>query len=147
MESDEEEVWVVAGRRSLVVWCERSVGYVLTSHPAVLASIEQAATTAGAEILVDQDAHDAVGAQSKQATLISRTGIQGHYTKTRLVPFGEYIPFRPVLAWLTRISRAAPTNVVPGSGARVLRVILPGGQRLTVGVLICFESAFPDMSR
>ena len=63
------------------------------------------------------------------------------------MPFGEYIPFRPVLGWLTHISRAAPRNVVPGTGARVLHATLPGGQRLTFGVLICFESAFPDMSR
>jgi apolipoprotein N-acyltransferase len=63
------------------------------------------------------------------------------------VPFGEYIPFRSVLGWLTKISRAAPTNVQPGTGAHVLRATVPGGQPLTFGVLICFESAFPDMSR
>jgi apolipoprotein N-acyltransferase len=63
------------------------------------------------------------------------------------VPFGEYIPFRSLLGWLTKISRAAPKNVVPGSGARVLRATLPDGRPLTLGVLICFESAFPDMSR
>jgi apolipoprotein N-acyltransferase len=28
-----------------------------------------------------------------------------------------------------------------------MRVTTPGGHRVTVGVLICFESAFPDMSR
>ena len=34
-----------------------------------------------------------------------------------------------------------------GHGAQVLDATLPGGHRLTIGVLICFESAFPDMSR
>ena len=63
------------------------------------------------------------------------------------MPFGEYIPFRPVLGWLTTISRAAAQNVVPGTGAHVLHATLPGGQPLTIGPLICFESAFPDMSR
>jgi apolipoprotein N-acyltransferase len=63
------------------------------------------------------------------------------------VPFGEYIPFRQVLGWLSKISRAAAQNVVPGTGAHVLHALLPGGRPVTIGVLICFESAFPDMSR
>jgi apolipoprotein N-acyltransferase len=37
--------------------------------------------------------------------------------------------------------------MVPGNGAHVLRVTEPDGQPLTIGPLICFESAFPDMSR
>ena len=38
--------------------------------------------------------------------------------------------------------------MIPGAGARTLTVTTtPDGQPLTIGVLICFESAFPDMSR
>jgi apolipoprotein N-acyltransferase len=136
-----------SGRASLFVWGESSVGYDLTSHPGYRADIERLARQAGAEILVNQDAIDPAGATSKQATLVSATGITGKYVKTRLVPFGEYIPFRSVLGWLTKISRAAPTNVQPGTGAHVLRATVAGGRPLTFGALICFESAFPDMSR
>jgi apolipoprotein N-acyltransferase len=63
--------------------------------------------------------------------------------KTRLVPFGEYIPMRWALGWLTRISRAAGQDRVPGTGAEVLRT---SGQ-VPFGPLICFESAFPDLGR
>jgi apolipoprotein N-acyltransferase len=37
--------------------------------------------------------------------------------------------------------------MVPGYGAHPLQVTEPGGRTLTIGPLICFESAFPDMSR
>jgi apolipoprotein N-acyltransferase len=137
----------VAGRAELYVWGESSVGYNLATRPRYLSAIERLSARAGAEILVDQDAQNAAGAQSKQAALISPAGVRGRYVKTRLVPFGEYIPLRSALGWLTKISRAAPTNVQPGTGAHVLRATLPDGRPLTFGVLICFESAFPDMSR
>jgi apolipoprotein N-acyltransferase len=136
-----------AGRADLYVWGESSVGYDLDYRPGYLSAIERLSARVGAEILVDQDADNAAGVHSKQALLISPAGVRGRYIKTRLVPFGEYIPLRSALGWLSKISRAAATNVQPGTGAKVLRATLPGGRPLTFGVLICFESAFPDMSR
>jgi apolipoprotein N-acyltransferase len=136
-----------AHRADLYVWGESSVGFYLADRPAYAAAIEKLSGTAGAQILLNQDAVNSAGATSKQAVLMSRRGVQGSYVKTRLVPFGEYIPFRSALGWLDKISKAAPANIVAGDGAHVLDATLPGGRRLPVGVLICFESAFPDMSR
>jgi apolipoprotein N-acyltransferase len=137
----------VSGRADLVVWGESSVGYDLGEHPALLASVERDSRSAGADVVVSQDAENKAGAHIKQALIVTGTGTGGSYTKTRLVPFGEYIPFRSVLGWLSKISRAAAENVVTGTGAHVLRASIPRSPPLTFGVLICFESAFPDMSR
>ena len=133
-------------RPDLIVWGESSVAYHLDSDPSLLRGIERISAEKKTEILVNQDSvHD--GDKSKVAVLVGPHGIAGTYTKTRLVPFGEYIPFRGALSWLTSISRAAPVNMVPGNGAHVLPVTEPDGRPLTIGPLICFESAFPDMSR
>lgn len=129
----------------MIVWGESSVGYDLYRDPALLARLRR--LSASAPLLVSQDALSPAGAKSKVAVLIDPGGIAGTYVKTRLVPFGEYIPFRSLLGWLSSISRAAPLNMIAGTGAHVLRTTLPDGRPLTFGVLICFESSFPDMSR
>jgi apolipoprotein N-acyltransferase len=142
------------GRPDLVVWGESSVGFDLRTDARLLHRLQALSGRAGVQILASQDAVSPAGQQSKVAVLIGANGIDGEYVKSRLVPFGEYIPFRSDLGWLTRISKAAPQNMVTGAGAVVLQATPPGpasasdaAPRLPIGVLICFESAFPDMSR
>jgi apolipoprotein N-acyltransferase len=132
----------------LIVWGESSVAVDLSQPSSAprLRQLEALSATDGAQLLVNQDSV-INGNHSKVALLIGRNGIDGRYVKTRLVPFGEYIPFRGELGWLTKISKAASENMIPGTGAHDLQVTTPTGPPLTIGVLICFESAFPDMSR
>jgi apolipoprotein N-acyltransferase len=136
----------LTGHPDLIVWGESSIAYDLRHYHGQLARLRALSAARGAQILVNQDSL-IPGGKSKVAVLVGRGGIAATYTKTRLVPFGEYIPFRQQLGWLTRISKAAPVNMLPGTGARVMTATLPGGRRLPIGVLICFEAAFPDMSR
>ena len=136
-----------AARPDLIVWGESSVAYNLHTHPWQLSQLRALSARMGAEILVNQDAPHGQGHISKVATLVSPAGIQASYVKTRLVPFGEYIPFRRALGWLTSVSRAASSNRIPGTGEHLLTVTGHGMRPLPIGVLICFESAFPDMSR
>ncbi len=133
----------LAGRRpDLVVWGESSVGQDLDSHPEVLARLTQLSRRVGADILVNVDARAADGRIRKSAVLVGAGGSVGSYQKTRLVPFGEYVPLRPLFGWLTRGSRAAEEDRQRGTGP----VVLHAGA-LSVGPLVSYETIFPDLAR
>jgi apolipoprotein N-acyltransferase len=136
-------------RADLIVWGESSINEDLTlpSSHALLKQFEALSAQDGADLLVNQDTIVPGKGHEKWSVLVSPTGIKGIYIKTRLVPFGEYIPFRQQLGWLTKISKAASSNMVPGPGAHLLYATDREGRTLPIGDLICFESAFPDMSR
>jgi len=136
-------------RPDLIVWGESSTAVDLTlpQNRGQLARMQALARAGGADLLVNQDTTVPGQGQEKVGVLISPSGIEGQYIKTRLVPFGEYIPFRQQLGWLTKISKAAASNMIPGTGAHLLYPDDRAGRPLPIGVLICFESAFPDMAR
>lgn len=134
---------LAAARPDLVVWGESSVGADPAATPGLLPRLRGLSRTVGADLLVNVDAERAGRAgRFKQSVLIGPTGVLATYDKVRLVPFGEYIPFRPVLGWLTGVSRAAPADRLRGRQPRLMQA-----GSVTVAPLICFESAFPDMAR
>lgn len=126
----------------LVVWGESSVGHDLERSPRLVDELTGLTRRTGADLLVNVDARTPDDRILKTSVLLTPDGLDGSYTKTRLVPFGEYIPLRPFLGWLTRISEAAELDRGRGDGATVLR-----SGAVTFGPLICFESTFPDMAR
>lgn len=78
----------------------------------------------------------------KSSVLVDEHGTAGRYDKMRLVPFGEYIPLRPALGWMSSITEAAGEDRRRGDELAILDV-----DGLGIGPLVCFESAFPDLSR
>lgn len=93
----EEFTAAVADQRpDLVVWGESSVGQDLTRHPDVLARLAELSQRVGADLLVNVDAPAPDGGIYKSAVLVGAHEAVGSYRKTRLVPFGEYVPLRPL---------------------------------------------------
>ncbi|WP_156686712.1 apolipoprotein N-acyltransferase [Mycobacterium sp. Marseille-P9652] len=133
----------LAGRPvDLVVWGESSVGADLDSHPEALARLSELSRRVGADILVNVDARAPDGRIRKSAVLVGPTGSLGSYRKTRLVPFGEYVPLRPLFGWITRFSGAAAEDRERGGGPVVLRA-----DALAIGPLVSYETLFPDLAR
>jgi apolipoprotein N-acyltransferase len=86
------------------------------------------------------------------AFLLEPSGRFGdRYDKSHLVPFGEYVPLRDWLgALFEAIARGMATfGLTPGSGPRAMRLSTPAveGGQLTVGVVICYELLFPELTR
>ncbi|RSS83725.1 apolipoprotein N-acyltransferase [Streptomyces sp. WAC06614] len=150
----------LAGRRpDLVVWGESSVGADLAARPDLARRLAALSAEVGAPLLVNVDARrsDRPGIY-KSSVLVGPDGPTGdRYDKMRLVPFGEYVPARRVLGWATAVGKAADED--RRRGARPVLMTLPDGAGgaggsaaghpggVRIGPLVCFESAFPDMSR
>ena len=78
-----------------------------------------------------------------RAYLVSGSGaVEAWYDKIHLVPFGEYVPLRSVFGYFVNRIVAGFIDLIPG---RVQTLFNVKGAKL--GVLICYESVFPDLSR
>lgn len=76
------------------------------------------------------------------ALLLDRLGhLVGRYNKQHLVPFGEYVPLRTYL-WFVKPLVELVGDFTPGNSSIPLKA-----EKISAGVLICFESIFPEISR
>ena len=74
--------------------------------------------------------------------LITLGSGQGAYDKTRLVPFGEYVPLESMLRGLIAFFDLPMSAIVPGGQ----QSLLTHGQ-IRIGALICYEIAYAGQAR
>jgi apolipoprotein N-acyltransferase len=129
-----------APRPALVVWPENSTDIDPRQYPPIYQEIAQAASAIGVPILVGAVLQD----PERNAGVLWRPaqGPTEIYVKRRLVPFGEYIPFRSLISKITSLTQLQPTDFVPGHQTVVFNV----GQ-IRLGDVICYEIAFDDLAR
>ncbi len=77
----------------------------------------------------------------------ARDGVQSAgYKKRHLVPFGEYVPLRPLLGWLQKVSDVSSGDTQAGASAQPL-FVRSGAKLFVAGMLICYEDIFPGLAR
>jgi apolipoprotein N-acyltransferase len=134
---------VAAGTRpapDLVIWPENSTDLDPSLYPAIHQAIASAVATVNRPVLVGALLQNPLR-NTGQLWLPGR-GPVATYVKRQLVPFGEYIPFRSLLAHITPLVNLQPENFTAGDRAVVFRV-----GRIRLGDVICYEIGFDGLVR
>ena len=138
----------------LILWPEAAVpDYLEWGYPAVYYDRSPAAARArltalmnpgdlmllGALKLELDKTGDVVGARNAVMTVHADGTLGSRYDKAHLVPYGEYLPLRPILSAIG-LSRLAPGDIDfwPGPGPRTLDL----GAFGRAGLQICYEIIF-----
>jgi len=132
---------------ALVVWPEASTPFFFDVESSMAEPIRRLAAQARTPFLIGTDDWEAGrdGAPDRlynAAILVGPDGrTEGRYRKMRLVPFGEYVPLKPMLFFVDRMVEAV-SDFSAGDEPTVFDV---DGRRFSVA--ICYESIYPDLSR
>jgi len=131
-------------RPYVIIWPETALPFFFQDRSYLSSEVFKAAKTTNSHILFGSPAY----AKDKdtilyynRAYIISEKRVYDYYDKVHLVPFGEYVPLKKYMPFVHRLVPAAG-DFSPGK--KVKPINAPDFQ---IGVLICFEAIFPDISR
>ncbi len=136
----------------LILWPEASSPLTVSGGlPEAKAFVESLATRTGSSLLVGSVAIEHPDKPDERwynaALLVTPAGglQKEYYAKRRLVPFGEFVPFRPLFGWL---SKFVPIGGDFERGAGPAPIVVPmKDSPAVIGPLICYEDIFPDLAR
>ena len=132
----------------IALWGEGSVDRDPLAFPAIGRAVDSAATALDAPILIgytNLNEHDRV--KNWLAVWEPGTGIDkaARYSKHVPVPFGEFIPFRDVIASLATQVAQASKDMEAGEEPPLMTVQARDGRSVPLAVGICFEAAYPHV--
>ena len=94
--------------------------------------------TGGLSLIANRNG-EVVGATNSVFAITPTGQLVGRYDKSHLVPYGEYLPMRPLLSSIG-LSRLAPGDVDFASGPGPRTIELPGFGKM--GIDVCYEIIF-----
>lgn len=127
----------------LIVWPESSTDIDPFQNREVAAAIDKLVQSNNIPILVGATIHGLNPSGPRNAGIFwTPTDNSEIYIKNQLVPFGEYLPLRNVLATLIDRFKLIPNDYVPGTELGIFNVA-----GIEFGDVICFEVAYGDYMR
>jgi apolipoprotein N-acyltransferase len=147
----ENTLTAAASRPDLILWPEASTPWAVHGDASVQRFVESLAQEAKAPLLLGsiaiENPHTPQAKWYNGAMVVSpQFGLQhDFYAKRHLVPFGEYVPLRPVLGWLSKfVPIGDDFNPGPDSSPLIVRL---HNEPIVFGPLVCYEDIFPDLAR
>lgn len=132
---------------AFVIWPENSTDMDATTDAQTTAMVEAALAQVGVPILVGTIL-DGPGEDERQTASLwwdPTKGILTQYVKRGIVPFGEWVPLRPILLPLIPNLAYVGAQSIAGNEPGVLDVDA-AGQPLKLGVMICYDVSFDTIS-
>ncbi len=135
----------------VLLWPEAVTPYAIKGQPEAQAWAEEMVRRAKRPLIMGsvaiERASDGTETWSNGAFLITpEKGLREEwYAKRRLVPFGEFVPFRGLLGWLNKFVPIGDGDFEPGKQAQVLRINVRG-REIGFAPLICYEDIFPELA-
>jgi apolipoprotein N-acyltransferase len=129
----------------LVVWPETAVPLFFQDGEPLARRVLLTAREAGAYMIFGSPAYrrekGSVSFFNRAYLTSPNAEVLGSYDKVHLVPFGEYVPLKRFLPFVQRLVASAG-DFLPGDKVAPLKF-----PKAAAGVLICFESIFPELGR
>jgi len=132
-------------RPTLIVWPETAIPYLLALNAPIRGRVEALARKTGSQLLVgavDAELASPPRYFNSAFQVAPDRGIVAKYDKVHLVPFGEYVPLRPLLGLVDKLTQGAVGDFQAGQDYTVFDL---GEARF--GVTISYEVYFPGQVR
>ena len=128
----------------LVVWPETAAPFFYGWEAELSRKLEAEAASGGIPIIFGApwfDPADGGKFYNSVFHMDARGVVLGRYDKRHLVPFGEYIPLRPILFFLNKLTEGAE-DFSTGTGPSLFRY-----DGRPVAASVCYEALFPGLIR
>ena len=135
---------IAGAKPRLVLWPESAIEGDVQDDPAARAQLATILgphdiLLGGGEAAIRNAAGEEIAARNSVFAIGAGGTLLGRYDKAHLVPYGEYLPMRPILSRIG-IARLVPGDIdfLPGPGPQTMT--LPGFGK--VGLQLCYEMVF-----